>query len=172
MLLLQSCSGNTGKGSDESDSSAVAEYHADHDIAMTLRSITDALQMVEPLDTTEYNFEGVLTDGEGRPLYTDIQGAPGAWNVKVETPNKVVIRNLFLGDLLPDHLVNYITASLNLNDQHIVHSDKIPSDKIETVIYNVGGIYLKMETRPAVAPNGLEGTLMYITASGNESDVI
>ncbi len=169
-MLVQSCSRTARNGENVSDSSAVVEYHADHDIAMTLRSITDALQMNEPLDTAEYNYEGVLTDGEGRPLYTDIQGTPGEWEVKVVTPDMVVMRNLFLGDLLPDHLMNYITSTLNLSEQNMVQNTEIASDDIETVVYDMNGVLVKLETRPAVAPNGLEGTLMYITASNDKSD--
>lgn len=146
------------------------EYHADNDIAMTLRSITDALSVGEPLDTIDYNFEGVLTDGAGHPLYTDIQGTPGAWEVDVISPTSAVIRNIYLGDLLPDDLESYIAANLNLSAENIVESsDFEDDDETQLVVYDLGGCTLRIETRAAVAPNGLEGPLMRITALSNKN---
>lgn len=83
-LGAASCSGNAHKKAQEE--TETSDYHADNDIAMTLRSIIDAVNVGQKLDSAEYNFRGTLTDGTGRPLYTDIQGTPGAWEVKVTTP--------------------------------------------------------------------------------------
>lgn len=150
----------------DSISLSVDEYHADNDIAMTLRSITDALRVGEPLDTLDYNFEGVLTDGEGHPLYTDIQGTPGIWDVDVLSPTSAVLRNVYLGDLLPDDLENYLAMSLDLSPEDIVETSEYDDDhETQVTIYNLDGIYLRIETRAAVAPNGLEGPLMSIIAT-------
>ncbi len=69
--------------SNTEDSEATEYFHADNDIAMTVRSLADAIKVGEPLDSTEYDFNGVLTDGQGAPLYTDVQGSPGTWIVDV-----------------------------------------------------------------------------------------
>lgn len=167
-LFIISCSGNSGTTpTSGGDSTAVEEeYHADNDIAMTIQSIADAMRMGEPLDSTDYNFEGVLTDGEGRPLYTDIQGSPGVWEVDVISPTSVVIRNIFLGDLLPDYLESYVVASLNLDDTKIIETNEFDDDEeTQLVVYDFDGGYLRFETRAAVSPNGLEGPLMSIIAT-------
>lgn len=153
-------------GSSDSLTVAAEEYHADNDIAMTLRSITDALSVGEPLDTLDYNFEGVLTDGEGHPLYTDIQGTPGTWEVDVISPTSAVIRNVYLGDLLPDDLESYIVANLNLSEDNLIESTDYDDDEeTQLVVYDLGKCHLRIETRAAVAPNGLEGPLMSIIAA-------
>lgn len=130
---------------------------------MIIRSIADTFAVGEPLDTAEYNFEGVLTDGEGHPLYTDIQGSPGVWDVDVISDNTAVIRNVYLGDLLPDYLESYITSSMNLGANNLVESSELEDDdEAQLIAYGLDGSYLRFETRAAVAPNGLEGTLMSI----------
>ncbi len=133
---------------------------------MTVRSITDALRVGEPLDTLDYNFEGILTDGEGHPLYTDIQGTPGSWDVDVISPTTAVIRNVYLGDLLPDDLESYLASSLNLSPENIIETEEFDDDEeTQLVVYDIDGVYLRIETRAAVAPNGLEGPLMSIIAT-------
>lgn len=151
------------------DSSAVEEYVADNDIAMTVRSIIDAISVGEPLDTTEYNFNGVLTDGEGIPLYTDIQGNPGEWEIDVTSDNSVRIHNLYLGDLLPEHLTNYLTISLNLTDS--ISADAVIDDDEDTntEIYHFESGDIRIQTRDAYAPNGLEGPLMSIVISSSDN---
>ncbi len=154
------------KPSGKVDSSAIDEYHADLDIAMTLRSIADAISVGEPLDTTDYNFEGVLTDGIGHPLYTDIQGMPGVWEVDVLSPTSAVIRNTYLGDLLPEDLQSYVTGSLGISAENIVSRiEPDHEDESETIVYDFGGGYLRFESRSAIAPNGLEGPYITIIAS-------
>lgn len=146
------------------DTATISEdYHADNDIAMTVRSIVDALNVGEPLDTLDYNFEGVLTDGEGHPLYTDIQGSPGLWEVDVINPSSAVIRNVYLGDLLPDDLESYLVASLSLNPSDLIESEEYDDDEeTQLVVYDLKRLELRIETRAAVAPNGLEGPLITI----------
>ncbi len=169
--LLAGCRGASDSGdSDQSDSTdiMVEDYHADNDIAMMVQSIADALKMGEPLDTLDYNFEGVLTDGEGHPLYTDIQGSPGIWEVDVISPTFAVIRNIFLGDLLPDDLESYLAGALNLSPESIIETAEFDDDEeTQLVVYDLEGCYLRIETRAAVAPNGLEGPLVSIIATTN-----
>jgi len=169
-LVLASCgSGEKGKtvgDSEAPDNLPIEIYHADNDIAMTVRSIVDAIKVDEPLDTTDYNFEGVLTDGQGHPLYTDIQGAPGLWEVDVLSPTSAVVRNIYLGDLLPDDLRSYLAQSLQLSDQDVINTSEFDDDDQTSVeIFDLEGGFLRFETRAAVAPNGLEGPYVSIIAS-------
>lgn len=165
VCLMVQC--HPGSQTSETDSAEVAEsYHADNDIAMTLLSITDAIQVGEPLDTAEYNFEGVLTDGQGAPLYTDIQGSPGQWIVDIPTPQRAIIRNIYLGDLLPDDLRLYIAETLDLTDSDIVECDDFDDDdEAELVVYRFDGGTLRFEQRAGIAPNGLEGPLLSIVVA-------
>ena len=145
------------------------EFHADNDIAMATRSIADAIGMGEPLDSTQYDFEGVLTDGLGTPLYTDVQGAPGLWQIEVLTPKMATIRNVNIGDLLPDQLENYIATELNLNAtvalEELGREESAEDDELNVKIYNIDNGTLRIETRQASAANGVEGPLMRITLS-------
>lgn len=169
LLILTSC-GSRKEENEKADSGTQPQtaetYHADNDIAMTIRSIADAIRVGEPLDTTGYNFSGVLTDGEGHPLYTDLQGSPGTWEVDVLTPTSAVIRNTDLGDLLPEDLKNYIAGNLGLTSEDLVETAQYDDeDDTEITVYDFDGGYLRMETRKGVSPNGLEGPLMRIMAS-------
>lgn len=137
------------------------EYHADNDIAMTVRSITDAFSVGEPLQAADYDFEGVLTDGEGRPLYTDIMGSPGQWKIEVHDPGRVRIYNIYLGDLLPDDLEQYLRESLGL-DTPIYLEPTADSEDVSLTVYKVPGGVLKFESRTAHAANGAEGPLVAI----------
>ncbi|MDE5674871.1 MAG: hypothetical protein K2I16_07755 [Muribaculaceae bacterium] len=146
------------------------DFHADNDIAMTVRSLADAIRVGEPLDSTEYDFEGVLTDGQGTPLYTDVQGAPGIWVVDVLDRKNVTLRNLYLGDLLPDDLEAYLLQALNLSeDRRLLFTAHEAVDEEETsiVVYDFEGGYLRFETRAGIAPNGLEGPLLTIIMSSD-----
>lgn len=146
------------------------EFHADNDIAMTIRSMADAIKVGEPLDSTLYNFEGVLTDGQGTPLYTDVQGAPGIWKISVLDNKRVIIRNLYLGDLLPDDLQSYLLQSLRLNEEmpFILSDTEDPTKEgNEIIVYDFGGGYLCFEVGSGIAPNGLEGPLISIIMSAD-----
>lgn len=167
ICLAAACSRPDSAKIAENDTIPTEEYHADNDIAMIVRSIADAMRSGEPIDTLDYNMEGVLTDGEGHPLYTDVQGTPGIWTVDVVSPSSVVIRNVYLGDLLPDDLEKYIANSLNLTDSDRIQSTEFDNDEeASLVVYDLKDAgYLRLETRAAVAPNGLEGPLMSIIAT-------
>lgn len=149
------------------------EFHADNDIAMTIRSLADAIKVGEPLDSSLYNFEGVLTDGQGTPLYTDVQGAPGLWQINVLDNKKVRIRNLYLGDLLPGDLQSYLVQSLQLNDSQpfmLIDKEATNEEENEIVVYDFGGGYLCFEVRSVMAPNGLEGPLLSIVMTADRPD--
>lgn len=176
-LLISSCGRGNKTESEETRESLVDStmsfsqddnYHADNDIAMTIRSIADAINQGEQLDSIDYNFEGVLTDGTGHPLYTDVQGAPGAWSIKVKSPVAVAIKNLYLGDLLPEALETYVTQSLGLDNSNIVDTSKFRKDDLDKlVIYHFNGGYLIFETRTALTHTGKEGPLITIIATSN-----
>ena len=153
----------------DSDTVATAPaeyYHADNDIAMTVRSLVDALSIGERLDSVNYDFKGVLTDGQGRPLYTDITGTPGIWEVDVTSPTSAVIRNTNIGDLLPWDLEHYLVQTLNLDESDMIPpSPQVHADAdIHRVEFDFGSGYLRIETRKVIA-DGMEGALMNITTA-------
>lgn len=146
------------------------DYHADNDIAMTVRSIADAIRVGEPLDSTEYDFTGILTDGQGTPLYTDVQGSPGVWVVDIIDKKNASIRNLYLGDLLPGDLEAYLLQTLQISDSATYDyesDDAMLHDDTDVKVYDFNGGYLRFETRAGIAPNGLEGPLLTIILSAN-----
>lgn len=127
------------------------------DIAMTARSLADALEVGEQLDSTDYEFEGILTDGRGAPLYTNIHGTPGMWVVEVTSPGGAAIRNKDLGDLLVEDLRVYLARSLNMNDSDIVEAGTVRNDEeTQQIIYRKGELELVMESRMETASNGTE----------------
>lgn len=161
-ILLTGCRGRSHADTD-SDTLPVDSFHADNDIVMTVRSIIDAVKVHEPLDSAYYDYEGVLTDGVGRPLYTDLQGTPGVWNVDVLSEDEVVIRNVYLGDLFPDDLENYIIEQTDVRPTDQISSDEYDDDdETELSVYDFGQGYLRFETRLGRTTNGLEGPLLSI----------
>ncbi|MDE7497061.1 MAG: hypothetical protein K2M67_09465 [Muribaculaceae bacterium] len=163
MTIITGCDRNSSAGKKSEQPETAEEYHADNDIAMVVRSIADAISVGEPLDSIDYDYEGVLTDGQGTPLYTDVQGAPGQWEVNVVSPDKAVIRNLYLGDLLPKDLESYVINTLALSPRDMVESDEFDADdESELALYEIPGGELRFETRAGLAPNGLEGPLLSI----------
>lgn len=174
-VLINACSqtaDNQDKGNVASPPAIIVneDFHADNDIAMTVRSLADAIKVGEPLDSTEYDFEGVLTDGQGAPLYTDVQGAPGVWVVDVLDQKNVTLRNLFLGDLLPDDLEAYLLQALRLSENNKLDfnaHEAVDEDETSIVVYDFNGGYLRFETRAGIAPNGLEGPLLTIIMSAD-----
>ena len=98
-----------------------------------------------------------------------MQGAPGQWEVNVVSPHRAVIRNLYLGDLLPGDLEAYITGSLNLTDADLVETHEYDSDdESDLALYSIPGGELRFETRAGIAPNGLEGPLMSIVIAARQ----
>lgn len=168
-LAMQSCGVPERKESSPAVNDRILErFHADNDIAMTIRSLADAIRVGEPLDSLDYDFQGILTDGQGMPLYTDVQGEPGEWMVDVEDATSVTIRNIQLGDLLPGDLQNYILSSLRVSDEAKVQYMPplaIDDDETEVSVYDISGGYLRFDVRSGFAPNGLEGAYLTIRLS-------
>lgn len=163
LVLIGALSGcnskESGKGCRESE-----EYHADNDIAMTVKSVSDAFTVGEPLTETDYRFEGVLTDGAGRPLYTDIMGTPGVWEVTVVSPRELKLRNVYLGDLLAADLRQYLEESLELGEplrEGVV--EDADGHETQIVEYSIPGGKLRVATTEATAANGVTGPMVSIT---------
>lgn len=141
--------GNNTSGSLENDT--VDHYHADLDIAMMVRSMVDAVKVGEAFDN-QYDYTGLLTDGQGVPLYTDLTGAPGEWEVCVISPSEIILKNLKVGDLLTDDLRQYIAAELRLPDADIVEQiDTNEDNENEIVTYDFGTGLLRFETTDTVS---------------------
>ena len=82
----------------------------------------------------------------------------------------VIIRNLYLGDLLPGDLEAYILQSLRLNESHkmsFTAHDAVNDEETQISVYDFNGGYLRFEIRAAIAPNGLEGPLLTIFMSAD-----
>lgn len=185
-LLSSSCRGNkpSDTGGEESASLTGAyravplheteDFHADNDIAMTIRSLADAIKVGEPLDSALYDFEGILTDGQGSPLYTDIQGTPGVWEIDVLDKKNVMIRNVYLGDLLTTDLQSYLLQSLHITEEQELEfnpHEAVNDDETEIRIFDFGGGYMRFEVRSGIAPNGLEGPMLSIIMSADHPTV-
>lgn len=168
IMWFNFCGSNQQKGTDTTEAAqAIPEenFHADYDIAMAVRSLVDAIKVGEPLDSTDYDYTGVLTDGQGSPLYTDIQGSPGVWKIDVITPLSASIKNLYIGDLLADDLQIYILDSLEINQDSRKELEDDPGendDETDIFLYDFEGGTIQFEIRAATAPNGLEGPLVTI----------
>lgn len=162
-LTLYSCGNKEAMVGPDSAGDAESVFFADNDIAMTVCSIVDAVRVGEPLDSTGYNFNGILTDGQGTPLYTDVEGNPGEWSVKVVGREEAMIKNLFLGDLMTDDLRHYIVSSLNLNSADLVTAYENPLNEGEMIfLYDIGDVKVSFSTIEAETPSGLEGLIMAI----------
>lgn len=161
--LCASCSSSGRENAADSTPRNADYQHADNDIAMTIRSIMDAMRVDQPLDSSEYNFRGILTNGSGMPLYTDIQGAPGQWEVEVITPTKARVKNLYLGDLVPEELTQYILMSLQIPDSLVVtEGSPVNMPDAEMAIYDFGPGRIIFETLTAKTESGSSGPLINI----------
>lgn len=166
VLVSASCGNKTASIGYDSVAQEEIQFHADNDIAMTVRSIVDAVRVGETLVPVDYDFAGVLTDGQGTPLYTDLEGAPGEWTVKVENGDEATISNRFIGDLMYDDLRTYILGTLNLNSADLVSAYENPNNEEEFIYhYDAGDIDINFSTVPVTTHSGLEGTLMTIRIS-------
>lgn len=170
MLTAESC---TGRGDKSSISDTVrvstdtvpASFHADNDIAMTIRSVADALHLGETLRDADYDYTGLLTDGQGIPLYTDLEGKPGVWKVEVADPVTVTVSNTAQGDLLAEDLTAYILSSMKLADKDMV--DRSVKDGAGIVCYAFTGGYVSFRVDKKTTDSGLETAMMTITVSRN-----
>lgn len=184
--LLLACSCSSSHGESESVSAAEDEadrgdtaytelpveeagesFHADNDIAMTVRSMAYAINEGEPLDSTDYNFSGVLTDGLGSPLFTDFEGFPGQWEVDVVNPHEVLIRNIGTGDLMPGELIEYLSSTFNTaaedENEELRMVDSFDEGDAQVQLYSFGRTSLRVETRPETLPTGEVGPKLEIT---------
>lgn len=138
-------------------------FLADNDIAMTVCSIVDAVRVGEPLDSTGYNFLGILTDGQGTPLYTDVEGEPGEWRVAVVNDVEACISNRRVGDLMTDDLRQYILGSLGLNSADLVSAYENPHKEGEIIwLYDIGDVKVSFSSFDTKSPSGIGGSLMTI----------
>ncbi len=163
LIVLVSC-GNKAPGiSNESGMPEEAQFHADNDIAMTVCSLVDAVRVGEKLDSADYNFDGILTDGQGTPLYTDIEGNPGEWKVRVINPEEARISNLHLGDLMTEDLRNYIVNALNLNSADLATAYINPANEQEFIwLYDIGDVNVAFSETLIKTPSDLDGIIMSI----------
>lgn len=183
--LLFACSCSSGSGDSESAEARadeaegadtmrnelpveeVQEFHADNDIAMAVRSMAYAISEGEPLDSTDYNFSGVLTDGLGAPLFTDFEGFPGQWEVDVINPHEVHIRNIGTGDLMPGDLMEYLRSTFNTTAEDEAEElrivDSFDEGDAQVELYSFGHTSLRVETRPETLPTGEVGPKLQIT---------
>lgn len=176
-LLATACTSNNQKSDDSvkdsvNTTATQPAFHADNDIAMIILSMVDAIKVGEKLDSMRYNNkEQVLTDGQGTPLYMDIQDAPGAWNIKIISPQHAIISNLYLGDLTPEFLQQYITSTLKLDSTMIVKDRLETDDESRLVVYDFSGGYIGFDSKQTKAKNGKDGPLMHIIISADETDI-
>lgn len=168
VFLAVSCKKNEEKKANAVESvEATEDFHANNDIAMQVSSIVDAIDVGEPLEAETYDFKGILTDGEGRPLYTDKEGMPGEWEIKVSDGNKVQIRNLKNGDLKMADLKGYLISALNLNESELLPVTEGDEDGIESEVYTINGGVISFEIHPEKGPLGENGPYFNITILKN-----
>lgn len=189
LLLTCSCSSST-EGSADSDTTVTvcanewpdsispfdagtetireSVYHASNDIAMRVRSVASALNEGEAIDSVDYNFSGVLTDGMGAPLYTDFEGFPGQWEVDVISSKEVKIRNIGIGDLAPASLMEYVAGTINASSDtgeapEMTIVESYDSGDAQIAVYQYGHTSVQVETRPEMLPTGEVGPQLEIT---------
>ncbi|MDE6650272.1 MAG: hypothetical protein K2K45_10125 [Muribaculaceae bacterium] len=164
LIVLVSCGNKTAPAGIESVMPEESQFHADNDIAMTVCSLVDAVRVGEALDSIDYNFDGILTDGQGTPLYTDIEGNPGEWKVRVVSGEEAQISNLYLGDLMTHDLRNYIIGALNLNSADLATAYVNPNDEHEFIwLYDLGDAKVSFSETETKTETGLEGIIMKIS---------
>lgn len=123
------------------------------DVAMLCRSLVDAINMGEKLDST-YNFHGIFTDGSGHALYTLPDGRPGAWDVVVDSPGRVVLRNTEAGAVRADDLRVYIAQAIGLSDNDILDAGVVEgNDDATAVIYSRGNLRMELTMLPGQGQN-------------------
>lgn len=154
LMVLGACS-QPKQGSNK-HSETEDDNYVPNDIAMTIRSLIDAINIGEKLDSASYDFSGVLTDGTGRPLYTSLHGTPGEWVVSVMGEGNAVIRNTDLGDVLPTDLISYISQTNNLDMERQLEACVLEGEDTAIESYDFGKGMIKFETRYETASNGME----------------
>ncbi|MDE5871308.1 MAG: hypothetical protein K2H22_05170, partial [Muribaculaceae bacterium] len=154
LIVLVSCGNRTAAVGFDVARPEESQFHADNDIAMTVCSLVDAVRVGERLDSADYGFQGILTDGQGTPLYTDIEGNPGEWSVKVVSGEEARISNLHLGDLMTEDLRSYILSALNLNAADLVTAYINPADEREFIwLYDIGDVQVAFSETSVKTPS-------------------
>ena len=117
------------------------------DVAMLSRSLVDAINMGEKLDST-YNFHS------GKALYTLADGRPGVWDVVVDSPGRVFLRNAEAGNLQAEDLRVYIAQAIGLNDNDVMDAGVLDGNEQATaVVYNRGNLRMEMTLLPDQGEN-------------------
>lgn len=162
---VTSCSSGRKAAEQKEDSASERdEFHADNDIAMIVRSAADAISYGEPLDTLNYNFDGVLTDGQGRPIYTNLHGVPGRWDIDAVTDTTLTIRNVESGDLVPDDLESYIVSSFDAGTtRHVESHSELSEEGHTTSVYECMGGMLRFDVHDVKTPSGETAAMMTIS---------
>ncbi len=164
LIVLVSCGGRASVAGLDVPKPEDSQFHVDNDIAMTVCSLVDAVRVGERLDSADYGFHGILTDGQGTPLYTDIEGNPGEWIVKVVSDDEARISNLHLGDLMTEDLRHYIVSALGLNSADLVTAYVNPADEQEFIwLYDIGDVQVSFSETIVKTPSDLEGIMMSIS---------
>lgn len=164
LIVLVSCGNKPSVAGLDVAKPEESQFHADNDIAMTVCSLVDAVRVGERLDSADYGFQGILTDGQGTPLYTDLEGNPGEWRVKVISDEEARISNLHLGDLMTADLRQYIIGALNLNSADLVTAYVNPSDEEEFIwLYDIGDVQVAFSETQVKTPTDLEGIMMSVS---------
>lgn len=126
------------------------------DVAMTSRSLVEALRMGEKLDST-YNFHGIFTDGQKNALYHTADGKPGVWDLIVEGPDRVVMRNLEAGALEAEDLRVYIAQAVGLTDSDIIEAGVASENTdVQAVVYKQGKLRMEITLLPSTGADGSE----------------
>lgn len=159
VALLASC-GRGDRHAQDGKAHEAKPFHADNDIGMTVRSLTDALRVGEPFDSTAYDFTGILTDGVGTPLYIDSMSNPGTWRVRIAAPTRAEITNLHGGDLVGNDLVGYLSYCLDLKRERMVSHHR--SDRSEERVYRTDHGYISFK---GMGDEGLDGCRIVISIS-------
>lgn len=176
VCCFMACGNASGGANSTGDSVPTESFHANNDIAMTVRSLVDATSLGERLDPLEYNYAGVLTDGSGRPIYTDTSGAPGVWSVEVDSPSEATITNTYPGDLLGNDLRLYLLHHLDVKDDSAVvipAPDTNPDMEIRQ--YPLEGAVLTFEQTVMPTQQGTlseQVTIRIASASSEQSEPI
>ena len=173
MLTLSSCryagssdsDSTEGVGTDSVISTAEPEpFIANNDIGMTVKSVANTINIGERLDSTDFNFEGVLTDGIGMPLFTDLQGMPGQWEIEVVDSTELRIRNTNAGNLRPHELLEYLSTTLGDGGTEMQPVEEMDRGDTHIQIYRYGRTELSVQTRPQqIGETGEVAPIMEIT---------
>ena len=116
----------------------------------------EALRMGEKLDST-YNFHGIFTDGQKNALYHTADGKPGVWDLIVEGPDRVVMRNLEAGALEAEDLRVYIAQAVGLTDSDIIEAGVASENTdVQAVVYKQGKLRMEITLLPSTGADGSE----------------